>query len=268
MTIDSVLPAPSRAVPQESTSSTYAPSSFGRRHIGPDRVEQRRMLVGGRLSSIDELHGRGRSRRHPVGVTIDSVDPARCDRAEAIAELRAFASRNARAPIDDRSRLLRHDHARRDQAERAREPQLVHRVHALPARDLAGSARGAAQLPDDGRRPDRTQHGERVDARRVDRRRRGNAARSTCLQVRLTPCSSSTPTRCRRAPRCSRTGRRPSGSSSSRRPRTRAAARRRVLRRPDPVPGCIGSVWDPVRRHRRREGGGAVSSSSPPTCSL
>jgi glycine dehydrogenase len=51
--------------------------------------------------------------------------------------------------------LLRHDHAGGDPAQRAREPGLVHGVHAVPAGDLAGPARGAAQLPDHGRRPDR-----------------------------------------------------------------------------------------------------------------
>ena len=53
--------------------------------------------------------------------------------------------------VADRPRLLRHDHAAGDPAQRAREPGLVHGVHAVPARDLAGPARGAAELPDDGR---------------------------------------------------------------------------------------------------------------------
>ena len=39
--------------------------------------------------------------------------------------------------------LLRHVHAAGHPAQRAREPRLVHRVHAVPARDLAGPARGA-----------------------------------------------------------------------------------------------------------------------------
>ncbi len=67
-------------------------------------------------------------------------------------------------------RLLRHHHARRHPAERAGEPELVHGVHAVPAGDLPGPARGAHQLPDHGARADG--HGDRqlVDARRVDRR--------------------------------------------------------------------------------------------------
>ena len=63
--------------------------------------------------------------------------------------------RNTRQPLDDRARLLRHDHAGGHQAQRAREPELVHGVHALPAGDLAGPPRGAHQLPDHGLRPHR-----------------------------------------------------------------------------------------------------------------
>ena len=44
---------------------------------------------------------------------------------------------------------------RRDPAQRARGPGLVHGVHAVPAGDQPGPARGAAQLPDDGQRADR-----------------------------------------------------------------------------------------------------------------
>jgi hypothetical protein len=51
----------------------------------------------------------------------------------------------------DQIGLPRHDHAAGDPAQRAREPGLVHAVHALPGRDRPGPARGAAQLPDDGR---------------------------------------------------------------------------------------------------------------------
>ena len=57
--------------------------------------------------------------------------------------------------VADRHGLLRHDHAAGDPAQRAREPGLVHGLHAVPARDQPGPARGAPQLPDDGRRPHR-----------------------------------------------------------------------------------------------------------------
>ncbi len=78
------------------------------------------------------------------------------------------------AHLDDRPGLLRHDHAAGDPPQRAREPGLVHRVHALPAGDQPGPARGAAQLPDDGRGPHRPAGRRRVHARRGDRGRRGD----------------------------------------------------------------------------------------------
>ena len=66
-------------------------------------------------------------------------------------------------------------HAAGHPAQHPGEPGLVHRVHAVPGGDLAGAAGGAAQLPDDGHRPDRPADRERVAARRGDRRRRGDA---------------------------------------------------------------------------------------------
>ncbi len=48
-------------------------------------------------------------------------------------------------------------------------------VHALPGRDLAGAAGGAAQLPDDGGGPDRAADRQRLAARRGDGGRRGDA---------------------------------------------------------------------------------------------
>ena len=67
-------------------------------------------------------------------------------------------------------------HAGRHPAQRAREPGVVHRVHAVPARDLAGAARSARQLPDDGLRSHRHGDRQRVDAGRGHRRRRGDDA--------------------------------------------------------------------------------------------
>ena len=74
---------------------------------------------------------------------------------EVIAELRAAGGAQHGPDPDDRPGLPRHPHARRDPAQRAREPGLVHRVHALPGRDQPGPARGAAQLPDRRRRTSR-----------------------------------------------------------------------------------------------------------------
>jgi hypothetical protein len=82
-----------------------------------------------------------------------------------------------RAALLPRPRLPRHHSARGDPAQHPREPRLVHAVHALPGGDLAGPARGAAHLPDDGRRPHRPAGRQRVAARRGHRRRRGDAPR-------------------------------------------------------------------------------------------
>ena len=59
-------------------------------------------------------------------------------------------------------------------AEHPRESRLVHRLHAVPGRDRPGPPRGAAQLPDRHRRPDRPAGGQRLAARRGHRRRRGD----------------------------------------------------------------------------------------------
>ena len=56
-----------------------------------------------------------------------------------------------------------------DPAQRAGGPELVHRLHALPAGDLPGPAGGAAQLPDRGGRPDRAADRQRLAARRGHR---------------------------------------------------------------------------------------------------
>ena len=78
----------------------------------------------------------------------------------------------------------RHPHPRRDPAQRAREPGLVHGLHAVPARDQPGPARGAPQLPDDGHGPHRDGDRQRVDARRVHRGGRGDDADPPVDQAR------------------------------------------------------------------------------------
>ena len=160
---------------------------FEHRHIGTDAAAQRTMLdvLGYRTVEATRCGGGAR------------LDPAtagwRCRQYPAAGGVGArHARRTARIrraehgqPVDDRPRLLRHHHAGGDQAQRAREPELVHRIHALPAGDLPGPARGADQLPDHGGRPHRPRHRERVDARREHRRRRGHAVGPTGLQVHL-----------------------------------------------------------------------------------
>jgi hypothetical protein len=62
----------------------------------------------------------------------------------------------------------------RDPAQHPRKPRLVHPVHPLPGGDFPGPPRGAAELPDDGRRPDRPADRQRLAAGRGDGRGRGH----------------------------------------------------------------------------------------------
>ena len=50
-----------------------------------------------------------------------------------------------------------------------RESRLVHRLHALPAGNIPGPPRSAAELPDHGRRPHRPGYRKRIVAGRGDR---------------------------------------------------------------------------------------------------
>ena len=133
------------------------------------------------------------------------------------------------AEVVHRPGLLRHAHAGRHPAQHPREPGVVHRVHAVPARDLAGTARGAGQFPDDGLRPDRHGDRQRVDARRGDRRRRGDdavpahrpAARAARFFVADDVFAADASTSCARAPQ-------PLGIEVVVGPAADAAARRRV----------------------------------------
>ena len=127
---------------------------------------------------------------------IDAVVPAGHSRACAAAaaggdargggarEARGDRRRQPRAEVVHRPGLLRHAHAGRHPAQHPRESRVVHRVHAVSARDRARPARGARQFPDDGVRPDR--HGDRqcVDAGRSHRRGGGDGARVARRQER------------------------------------------------------------------------------------
>ncbi len=71
--------------------------------------------------------------------------------------------------------------------QRAREPGLVHRLHAVPARDQPGPTRSAAQLPDAGHRAHRARRRQRLAARRGDRRRRGDDDGPPSVEVVVEP---------------------------------------------------------------------------------
>ena len=53
--------------------------------------------------------------------------------------------------------------------------RVADRLHALPARSVAGHAADAVRVPDPGRAPDRHGGRQRLDVRRLDRHRRGRA---------------------------------------------------------------------------------------------
>ncbi len=126
-------------------------------------------------------------------------------------DLRALAVPQQGDDPAARARLQRHRHAAGHPAQRARGPGLVHGVHAVPAGDLPGPARGAAQLPDDGERPHRDGPRERVTARRGHRRGRGDDAAAPHEPAATPRRSSSTPTATRRRSRWWRPAPRPLG---------------------------------------------------------
>ena len=128
---------------------------------------------------------------------------------------------------------------------------MVHRVHALPARDKPGTPGGAAEFPDHGHRSDRPGGGERVDARRGHRGRRGDdpdAPRGPRIGEQVG--------RRRRRVRADRCGvgdpRRTAGYRDRDRRPERRTARRRVLRSDHPATRCQRSPGGLVRPHRRR----------------
>ena len=146
---------------------------FAGRHIGPNEAEIATTMLGALgLSSMAELIDRTvpasiRTRR-PLAL------PPPLTETEALARLRELAAANRLAvPLIGMGYHGTH-HAAGDPAQRAREPRLVHGLHALPGRDHPGPARGAAQLPDDGHRPHRHGDRQRLAARRGHRRRRGD----------------------------------------------------------------------------------------------
>ena len=149
---------------------------FASRHIGPSPDEVRRHARRRRrrrasTSSIARDAARGdppARRRCAIG-----AGPVRGRSARAAARAR---EREPGAHLADRPGLPRHDHAAGHPAQHAREPGVVHGVHAVPARDQPGPARGAAELPDDGHRSHRARHRERVAARRGDRGGRSDGA--------------------------------------------------------------------------------------------
>ncbi len=172
----------------ESVSTAAAPAkdssaTFADRHIGPDADGMATMLHLLDQADLEALEAAAVPADHPDARAAEPAGARFGDR-DARRAARAGGEEPA-AGADDRSRLPRHHHPRRDQAERAGEPGLVHRLHAVSAGDLAGSAGGAAELPDRRLRPDRAGHRQRVDAGRGHRGRRGDDADQTHGQVEI-----------------------------------------------------------------------------------
>ena len=122
----------------------------------------------------------GRTGRPVAATAIRQTEPLDLPPAltesQTLAELRGLAEPEPAADADDRPGLPRHHHAVGDPPQRAGDPGLVHRLHAVPARDQPGPAGGPAQLPDHGLRPDRAADRRRQPAGRGHGRRRGDDA--------------------------------------------------------------------------------------------
>ena len=206
------------------------------------------MLAALGLASLDELLDQA------VPASIRDDKPLELDDAvsepEAIARLRALADRNqVLTSLIGQGYYGTHTPGR-DPAQRAGEPGLVHGLHALPARDQPGPARGAAQLPDHGLRPHGHGDRQRLDARRGHRRRRGDDAGPPVDAATRATCSSSTPSATRRPspwwpPGPSRWA---SRWWSATRPPTSSPAD--GLRRAAAAPGHVGRGARPAPGHR------------------
>jgi len=187
-----------REAPREFSGPPFARRAGARHalHRAPHRAGRRRA----RPHAGDDRRRLARRARRPGDADVDPVRPGRLgprprtgqrrQRTAARGD-RAAGPRGAarprrvehRAHPDARARVPRHRDPAGDPAQRPRGPGLVHRLHALPAGDLPGSARGAAELPDRRVRPDRSRRRRCLDARRVHGRRRGDAPAASRGQV-------------------------------------------------------------------------------------
>ena len=131
-----------------------ATDSFVPRHIGPSEAEVAAMLGVLGYATLDELI----DATVPEAIRLRRPLAIHAGRSRARGAGRAAGDRAEEpgVPVVPRLGLLRHAHAAGDPAQHPREPGLVHGVHAVSGRDRAGAPRGAAELPDDGHRPDRS----------------------------------------------------------------------------------------------------------------
>ena len=237
---------------------------FAHRHIGPDADEIEAMLAVVGAGSLDELIDRAVP---PASATSRLALPEAGTEAEMLARLRTTRGPQRGGHLADRHGLLRHDHARRHPAQRPREPGLVHGLHAVPARDLPGPPRGAAELPDHGHRPHRHGPRQRVAARRGHRGGRGHDHVPPGRPSRPRPPSSSTPTATRRPSTVVATRAEPLGIEVVVGDPATGSRRHRRLRRARAVPGHQRRHPRPGPARRAGPRARAPWSSWPPICS-
>ena len=182
--------------------------TFADRHIGPDADAVATMLKTIGVGSLDELADKAL----PAGILdalsadgvapgLDQLPPAATE-DEALAELRAMADANTVAVSmigQGYFDTLTPPVLRRNILEN---PAWYTAYTPVPAGDQPGPARGAAELPDDGRRPDRSRGRQRLDARRGHRRRRGDDADAPGRHAARRTGWPSTPTCTARPRRC------------------------------------------------------------------
>ena len=253
--------------------SPTSSSRFQSRHIGPDADERDAMLKVVGASSLDALIDEAIPARIRLDEAARTCPTARAS-TSSCASCAASPRSNQVVPVVHRPRLLRLRHAERHPAERAREPRLVHAVHAVSGRDRAGPPRSAPQLPDDGARPDRDGGRERVAARRGDRRRRGDddaasRAGEADRRRRRRRRSFSSPTRAfrRRSTCCGRAPNRSGSSCVVGDAERRSTFGDRVFGALVQTPDEAGRVHDLRGVHRARASRPACSSPSAPICS-
>ncbi len=214
-------------------------------HRPPHRAEPRRPRPDARRPRRGLARRAARPDRAGVDPHRPSAGPARGALRDRGARRPAHPRRARRAAHEPhRHGLLPHHHARRHPAQRAREPGVVHGLHAVPGRDQPGSPGGPAQLPDDGDRADRAPGHQRLAARRGHRHRRGDGDDPTPHEDREQPLRRPPrhPSADDRGPRHARRADR-----DRRRRRRSRRARRRLLR-------CAVQPPDLDRRDRRLAG--------------
>ena len=160
-----VAPSSRRVTASRAATSGRAPQEL---------AEMLRELGVGLARRPHRRDGAARDPGHPAARPDDRRQRAAAQRERGAGRHRAPGGRESSAALAPRHGLPRLRGAAGHPAQRAREPGLVHAVHALPGRDLAGPPGGAAQLPDPGDRPHRAADRQRLAARRGDRRRRGH----------------------------------------------------------------------------------------------